>query len=160
MIEKTLPKIDIFAGLAREQITELCGWLKPYQYAAGSEIFRENQLPNGLYILTNGTVGVMKSSAHGKFKLASIEAPDFFGEMGLLEGAERSAGVIAKTDVMVSLLPADLFIAKLQANNMTALRIALNVGRLVCRRLRDTNKKLANLTSSVATRRPHQMARR
>jgi len=154
MEEKYVPKIDVFAGLKREQVTELCGWLKPFQYAAGSEIFREGQLPNGLYILTSGTVGVMKTSLRGKFRLASIEAPDFFGEMGLLEGAERSAGIVAKTEVTVSLLPSDLFISKLQANNLTALRIALNVGRLVCRRLRDSNKKLAGQISSASIRRP------
>ncbi len=154
MLERTLPQIDIFQGLRPEQITELCGWLKPFDYAAGQQIFAEGQLPNGLYILSNGTVGVVKSSLRGKFKLASVEAPSFFGEMGLLENAERSAGIVAKTNVSVSLLPADLFVSKLNANNLTALRIAVNVGRLVSRRLRDMNKKMATMSASVASRRP------
>jgi len=154
MLERTLPKIDVFQGLRPEQITELCGWLRPFEYAAGQQIFSEGQLPNGLYILSNGTVGVMKSSMRGKFRLASLDAPSFFGEMGLLENAERSAGIVAKTNVSVSLLPADLFISKLQANNLTALRIGINIGRLVSSRLREMNKKMAAMSASVATRRP------
>lgn len=150
LLERAVPKIDIFSGLTRDQITELCGWIKPLTYPAGSEIFREGQVPNGLYILTTGVVGVTKVSLRGKFGLASIEAPSYFGEMGLLDGTERSAGVVAKTEIEVSLLPFDLFSRKLQANNITAFRIAVNVGRIVSQRLRDTNKKLAVKTASVA----------
>lgn len=151
MLTQTSAKqIDIFAGLTRDQITEICGWLKPLHYPANSEIFREGQLPDGLYILSRGTVGVMKASTRGKFRLANIEAPSYFGEMGLLEGAERSAGVVCRTDVDVMLLPFDLFSQKLRNNNLAALKIALNFGRIVCQRLRGTNTQLAVKTATVA----------
>ena len=91
LTQTSVKKIDIFAGLTRDQITEICGWLKPMHFPANSEIFREGQLPNGLYILSKGTVGVMKASTRGKFRLANIEAPSYFGEMGLLDDQPRPA---------------------------------------------------------------------
>ncbi len=154
MIQKNtpIPKINIFQNLTKNNIAELRTWLQPRQFPAGLEIFREAQLPIGLYILTRGEVGVLKSSPEGRVRLANLEAPCFFGEMALLEGAERSASVKALTDVSSFLLPTDIFVSKLNGDNVTALKIAVNVGRLVCRRLRDQNKKVATFAANNAAR--------
>ncbi len=154
MIQKStpIPKIDIFQGLDKGNISELRTWLQPRQFPEGLEIFREGQLPIGLFILTRGTVGVLKSSTEGRVRLANLEAPCFFGEMALLEGAERSASVTAQSDVMCFLLPTELFLSKLNASNATAMKIAVNVGRLVCRRLRDQNKRVATFAANNAAR--------
>ena len=146
----TLPKIDIFHGLTQANMSELHGWLQPRVYSAGVEIFHEGHLPTALYILTKGTAGVLSNSTEGRVRLANIEAPCFFGEMALLEGGDRSATIIAQTELAAYILPADLFSAKLADNNLTALKIALNIGRLVCSRLRNQNKKVTMFISNVA----------
>jgi CRP/FNR family cyclic AMP-dependent transcriptional regulator len=153
MIENTVAKIDIFKDLNKWQIDELMSWMQRKEYGAGEEIFSEGQLPDGLYLLCQGRVAVSKSSSAGKMRLADIEAPSFFGEMGLLNSAERSAGIKAVNRVLCGLLASDLFEAKLKAHNLTAHMIALNIGRLVSARLRDTNKKLATQTAIMAKRR-------
>lgn len=150
LFENAAPRIDLFATLTRPEIVEVCGWIKPLRYAANTEIFHEGQHSNGLYILTDGIVSVKKLSPRGRFVLADVEAPNYFGEMGLLDGTDRCASVITKTDVDVSLLPFELFAKKLHESNVPALRIALNVGRIVCQRLRSTNTKLAVKTATVA----------
>lgn len=149
-LQRAASGIDLFTNLSREEITELCGWIKPLLFPANYEIFKEGQVPEGLYILTSGTVAVNKISPRGKFRLAMIDAPNYFGEMGLLDGTERCASCVTKTDVEVALLPFPLFSKKLHESNLTALRIALNVGRIVCARLRSTNTSLAVKTASVA----------
>jgi CRP/FNR family transcriptional regulator, cyclic AMP receptor protein len=153
-VEKAVKKVDVFKGLDKFQIAELNSWLQRRDYGAGTEIFKEGQLPDGLYVLCSGVVSVVKASSYGKFKLAEVDAPSFFGEMGLLNAAERSAAIRAQTQVVVGLLPSHLFESKLAANNLTALRIALNIGRMLSARLRDTNKKLASQTAIMAKRRP------
>lgn len=141
-VAKVFNKIDVFKGLSRDQLIELNTWLLRREFPAGVMVFREGQLPNGLYVLAQGTVAAVKSTGYRKLILATLEAPDFFGEMGLLNGAERSAGIRAETDVVVGLLPTDLFESKLEADNLTAFRIALNIGRLVSQRLRMMNKRV------------------
>jgi CRP/FNR family cyclic AMP-dependent transcriptional regulator len=154
MMENVVNKVDVFKGLNKWQVDELMSWMQRMEFGANEEIFAEGQLPDGLYLLCQGRVSVNKASSAGKMRLADIEAPSFFGEMGLLNGAERSAGVKAVNRVLCGLLPTDLFEAKLAAHNLTAHMIALNIGRLVCQRLRDTNKKLATQTAIMAKRRP------
>jgi len=154
MMENAVSRIDVFKGLNKWQVDELMSWLQRYEYAPGEEIFREGQTPDGLYLLCQGKVSVNKASSYGKMRLTELEAPTFFGEMGLLNGAERSAAIKASTRVLCGLLPTNVFEAKLQAHNLTAHMIALNIGRLVCARLRDTNKKLASNTAIMARRRP------
>ena len=86
----------------------------------------------------------MKTSSIRNVKLTEINAPSFFGEIGLLNNQARTAGIRAVTNVMVGYLPGKLFTNKLADNNLTALRISLNIGRTVCKRLCATTELLAN----------------
>jgi CRP-like cAMP-binding protein len=154
MFEQAVKEIEIFKGLTPKQVNELFSWLQRREYAAGTVIFKENRLPNGLYVLVGGTVSVLKETGSGRLKLTEIEAPSFFGEMGLLNGKQRTAAVRAQTNVISGLLATELFVRKLEENNLTALRIALNVGRLLAKRLGDTSNKLTTQTALIARHMP------
>jgi CRP-like cAMP-binding protein len=150
-IEKTVEKIEIFKDLNPDQLNELYVWLERRDYAAGAEIIQEGRLANGVYILTGGTVSVVKTSSVRHVKLTEIKAPSFFGEIGLLNNQARTAGVRAVNSVIVGYLPGKLFSNKLAENNLTALRISLNIGRIVCKRLCDTSEMLANTAILAAS---------
>jgi hypothetical protein len=47
-----------------------------------------------------------------------------------------------------------LFAAKLRSDNLTALRIGINLGRILSDRLSETNVKLAKKSAVMAKRRP------
>jgi CRP-like cAMP-binding protein len=153
MLEKVVEKIELFKDLDQAQLNELYTWLERRDYTAGAEIIREGRLACGMYILTGGTVSVVKTSSVRKVKLTEINAPSFFGEMGLLNNEARTAGVRAVSNVMVGYLPGKLFSNKLAENNLTALRISLNIGRTVCKRLGTTSELLAN-TAIIAASHP------
>jgi len=121
---KDLEKFEIFKGLSQAQVDELYVWLQRRDFHAGDHIFEEGQQTNGLYLLTGGTVSVVKKSTYGKVKLTEIKAPSFFGEMGLLAGGLRTAGVRAVTPVVAGFLPCEVFERKLADSNMTAARRA------------------------------------
>jgi putative ABC transport system ATP-binding protein len=147
---KDLEKFEIFKGLSQSQVDELYVWLQRRDFHAGDHIFEEGQQTNGLYLLTGGTVSVVKKSTYGKVKLTEIKAPSFFGEMGLLAGGLRTAGVRAVTPVVAGFLPCEVFERKLADSNMTALRIGVNIGRILCLRLGDTSGLLATQTALIA----------
>ncbi len=154
MYEEAVKQVEIFKDLSALQLKELYSWLERRDFPEGTMIFKEGQLPNGLYLLTEGSVTVLKGSDYGKMKLSDIEAPSFFGEMGLLNGKQRSAGIRASSNVITGFLPADLFATKLRGDNLTALRIGINLGRILCSRLSDTSTKLAKKSAIMAKRRP------
>ena len=145
MLEKqTVHQIEVFKDLTSQQIDELYTWIEQRRYDPGAEIIKEGNQPNGLYLLTGGSVAVLKHNTAGKIKLTEIAAPSFFGEVGLLIGGARSAGIRAESKVVVGYIPKVLFDQKLAANNITALRISLNIGRILCHRLTNTSDMLAN----------------
>ena len=154
MYEEAVKQVEIFKELTAAQLKELYSWLERRDFGPGTLIFKEGQLTNGLYLLTEGSVTVLKGSDYGSMKLSEIHAPSFFGEMGLLSAKQRSAGIRAVTPVVTGFLPSDLFAAKLHANNVTALRIGINLGRILCSRLSDTNTKLVRKAAIMAKRRP------
>lgn len=97
----------------------------------------------------SGSVNIVKGSEFGKVRLAEIHAPNFFGEIGLLGQQCRSAAVRASGSVGVGRLTGGLFNSLIHANNVTALRIALNLSRILARRLSDTTESLATNTALI-----------
>jgi len=151
MVGSVLQEIPVFDGLDRRQIDELSSWLQRKEYGPAELILKEGGPPDGLYVLAKGAVEVLKDASTGALVIAELEAPSVFGEMGLLNvEAERSAGVRAKTKVIAGFLPSALFNSKLAENNLAALRIALNLGRISSQRLRATTRRLAAMSEEFA----------
>ena len=66
-------------------------------------IARQGEPADSLFILARGRVGVFDDSAGGtgaRDRLATLEAPNVFGEMGLLTGQARGATVVAEDEVL------------------------------------------------------------
>ena len=66
-------------------------------------ITRQGEAADSLFILAHGRVVVYDDSAGGtgaRDHLATLEAPSYFGEMGLLTGQARGATVIAEGEVL------------------------------------------------------------
>jgi CRP-like cAMP-binding protein len=146
MVVEALPELPVFSGLTPEQIEELSGWLVRLEFGPGQEIFAERSPPDGLYIVARGRVDVIRNATTGLCRVAELEGPCVFGEMGFLNGEAHSAGIRAQTHVTAGMLPREHYEEKLRENNLTALRIALNLGRVACSRLRATTDKLLRLS--------------
>jgi CRP-like cAMP-binding protein len=68
---------------------------------SGEHIFDAGENADSLYLLAEGRVEIVRErGAGGRVKLATLEAPAYFGEMGLLLGQPRIATVVAKGDVL------------------------------------------------------------
>jgi CRP-like cAMP-binding protein len=137
-------RFAIFRELTSQQIDELFVWIHRRDYSPGEILIKEGRQAMGLFILIGGTVSVVKSSKFGKVKLTEISAPSILGEVGLLSGIPRTARVRAQTRVIAGYIPALLFKNKLAENNITALRLCLNMSRILCKRLSETSELLCS----------------
>lgn len=95
-----LTRVSILSPLTEEERLDLAGHLLHAPFAAGELILVQGTAVHHLYILTKGEAEVNVSVEGGPSRtVATLHAPDFFGEMGLLTGEPRKASVVALTDV-------------------------------------------------------------
>jgi small-conductance mechanosensitive channel len=93
--------VELFHSLTDEERASLVEHLEQVPYTAGETVTRQGAVAHWLYILCSGRVEIRRHLAEGDVAkaVAAIEAPGFFGEMGMLTGERRRADVVALTDV-------------------------------------------------------------
>ena len=97
---ETLAAMDLFASLTDDERASLARELTTSPYVAGDRVFEAGQPADSLYVLAEGKVEIIRERPRGgPVKLAVLEAPAYFGEMGLLLGQPRIATVVATNDV-------------------------------------------------------------
>lgn len=93
--------VELFHALTPDERSFVADHLRYSPFTAGETCTKQGATAHWLYVLTSGTVEIrrhIEASDMAK-AVATIEAPSFFGEMGLMTGEKRTADVIAMTDV-------------------------------------------------------------
>jgi CRP-like cAMP-binding protein len=98
---KTLRRVELFSQLNDAELRGLAERLRYSPFAKGNVITKQgDERSHWLYVIINGEAEVYVDLSNGKRRTVRILGRgNFFGEMGLLTGAPRSASVVAKTDV-------------------------------------------------------------
>jgi small-conductance mechanosensitive channel/CRP-like cAMP-binding protein len=91
-----LKGVSLFAEVTDKELRQLASHLRFAPFEAGDLISRQGAVANWLYILAEGEVEIWQDydSAHPRM-LGSLSSGSFFGEMGLMTGAPRTATVVA-----------------------------------------------------------------
>lgn len=95
---KSVRSFPLFKGLDAEKISEIAGVLKSQVLPAGVTIFEKGSFSDSMYFIVEGEVEVIVEP-----RPILLKKEAFFGEIGLLEVAPRSATVITtkKTNFLV-----------------------------------------------------------
>lgn len=97
---KTLRRIELFSQMTDDELKALAGRLKYTLFAKGDIISRQGAIAHWLYIIISGGAEVYLETPEGNKRVVNtLEEGNFFGEMGMMTGAPRSATVVARTDV-------------------------------------------------------------
>jgi CRP-like cAMP-binding protein len=122
---KTLKRVELFAQMTDVELSALAERLKYVQFAKGNMIARQGAVAHWLYIIINGEAEVFLEAAGGERRSVNVLGRgNFFGEMGMMTGAPRSASVIARTDMECYRLDKDAFAGIMQARPGLAEEIA------------------------------------
>jgi CRP/FNR family transcriptional regulator, cyclic AMP receptor protein len=137
-----LQRMPIFGALRQDTLQFVLEQARSKSVAAGDYFFREKDPADCVYVLEAGRAAVIKSWQDGEFLLRHVERGDCFGEMALMDFFPRSASVRAVADcTALALGPADLYRLFEHDAEQFAL-IQMNMGREVCRRLRESDEQL------------------
>jgi len=137
-----LKAVPLFASFPEDQLRMLTAVITRRSLPRSTTVMASGDPTDSLYIVLSGRLKVMMSDAEGKEVILSILGPgEFFGEMGLIDDAPRSASV-------VSIEPCEvLSIAKRDFKKCLAenFEMAQAVMRGLVRRLRDADRKIGSL---------------
>jgi CRP/FNR family cyclic AMP-dependent transcriptional regulator len=103
-------------------------------YKAGEVIFKEGDAARELFIIQSGEVEIRL----GNRALETLPQYSIFGEMALIDANPRSATAVAASDVKLVPVTEKQFLFLISNTP----HFALNVMRIMARRLRATNKNL------------------
>ncbi len=106
---KALAAVEFLKPLTPAELEVTAERLRFAPFAPGEPITKQGAVAHWLYILIDGTAQVRVNVDGAEKEVAQLSAPSFFGEMGLMTGAPRTATVIAVTEVECYRLDKDAF---------------------------------------------------
>jgi CRP/FNR family cyclic AMP-dependent transcriptional regulator len=137
-----LRSVPLFASFSEEPLRMLTTVVTRRSVTRGTIIMAAGDPTDSLYIVLSGRLKVMMSDADGKEVILTILGPgEFFGEMGLIDDAPRSASVIAIEPCELLVITRRDF-KKCLAENF---EMSMAVMRGLVRRLREADRKIGSL---------------
>jgi CRP/FNR family cyclic AMP-dependent transcriptional regulator len=145
-----LAKVPIFSELSKREIQKIVSIAHKRDYKEGEEIVRKGQPSAGMYVIMRGEVKVTRRSPEGiEVRLATMGEGDFFGDVGLLDNAPRTATITAITPSQVIGLFRPELLRLIEQEPKLASKILFKLAQIVAVRLRVTNEKLEKLVEEV-----------
>jgi CRP-like cAMP-binding protein len=140
-VEDTLAQIELFADLDKSDLSRLAKATLVREFNAGDVIVREGEAGVAFYIISKGTVEVVKAlGTAGEQVVGTLKQGTFFGEMALFDNQLRSASVRAATDCECLVLTKWDFNAEMSQNSS----IAIAMLGVLARRIRGMNEALTH----------------
>ena len=87
-------------GLVEEELASLAGIIKKQDFPLGETIFKASQEGHALYFIRSGEAKACMAAPDGElFTLRILKEGDVFGAMSFVDATQRSATIIAISDL-------------------------------------------------------------
>ncbi len=135
-----------FGGLSDASLDLLISMLVECCFEAGNTVVTEGEPGHSMFIVHSGKLVVSKLGNSGcAIRMADLAPGDFFGEMTLIEMQNRSATVVAEGPTVLYELSARNLYTYYKADIHAYVMVMQNINRELCRRLRRSDSRIAEL---------------
>ena len=128
-----LRRVPLFSDLERRELGELAQSLKERTFSAGETVAQEGQGAVGFFIIEDGEARV---SVRGEER-GRLGPGDYFGEIALIAETERTATIIAETELRCLGMTFWDFRPFVEANGTVAWKML----QALAKRLRDVEQR-------------------
>jgi len=140
---ESLRQIPLFAKVGDGDLRNMAQLLIERRFPKNKTIVEEGLPGDYMYVIREGRVKVTKLSGDGREKILELMGPgDFFGEMSLLDNAERSASVKTLCETRILALSRNDFLSELRRNP----DLAMAVIQELTRRVRQMDEQASSLS--------------
>ena len=136
--------VPLFASLDDEAASDLRNLLRVQQVPSDASLFRAGDEGDAMYLIESGRVRITITDEDKKeIVLAELAQGDFFGEMAIIDGKQRSAHATVTEEARLAVLSRNDFLAFIHDNP----KVALEMLSATFLRLRRTDKLLQQRVS-------------
>jgi len=143
-----LKYIPLFSELSEDDLKEITKLAVKQYYKKDNMILIEEEIGSTMFIILEGRVKISRISEEGREVILSILSEgDFFGEMSILDGQNRSANVVTLDDSKIMIVRREDFLQMLHDYP----QIAINLLKELAHRLRRSDSQIKSLSLQNAT---------
>src|SRR5437870_10480796 len=136
--------VPLFASLDDEAAANLRNLLRVDDVPSNTNLFRAGDKGDAMYLIERGRVQITITDEDKKqLVLAELAQGDFFGEMAIIDGKQRSADATVIEDARLAVLSREDFLRFINSHP----GVALEMLSAVFHRLRTTDKMLQQRVS-------------
>jgi CRP/FNR family transcriptional regulator, cyclic AMP receptor protein len=147
MTLEALRSVPLFSSLDDNAATELRSLLTSERVSGAKPLFKKGDSGDAMYLIESGRVLISLKDEDGKdVTLAELAQGDFFGEMALIDGRQRSADARVIEDAQLAVLSRKAFLTFVHSSP----DIALEMLAALSNRLRRTDELLRGRVSRNA----------
>ena len=147
MTLEALRSVPLFASLDDDAATELRRLLSDKKVPQNTRLFKQGDKGDAMYLIESGRVRIsIRDDEDQELTLAELAQGDFFGEMSIIDGRQRSADARVIEDAQFAILSRDVFLSFVRGNP----DVALEMLSALTDRLRRTDELLRSRVSRNA----------
>jgi len=147
MTLEALRSVPLFASLDDTAATELRSLLSDKKVPQNTRLFKQGDQGDAMYLIESGKVRIsIRDEDDHELTLAELAQGDFFGEMSIIDGRQRSADARVIEDAQFAVLSREAFLSFVR----TSPDVALEMLSALTDRLRRTDELLRSRVSRNA----------
>jgi uncharacterized membrane protein len=147
MTLEALRSVPLFASLDDSAAVHLRNLLSEHEVPSNTRLFNQGDQGNAMYLIERGRVRIsIRDDDKQELTLAELAQGDFFGEMSIIDGRQRSADANVIEDARLAILSRDSFLLFVRSNP----DVALEMLSALSDRLRRTDQLLRSRVSRNA----------
>jgi len=144
MTLEALRSVPLFASLDDDAARELRSLLSDKTVPQNTRLFRQGDKGDAMYLIERGRVRIsIRDDEEQEVILAELAQGDFFGEMSIIDGRQRSADAKVIEDAQLAILSREAFLSFVRSNP----DVALEMLSALTDRLRRTDELLRSRVS-------------
>lgn len=130
-----LAGVPLFDGLSVRHLRRIRDLAEPADYMAGASLVKQGTPGDSFFVILEGLAKVVV----GKRTINRLMPGDYFGEISLLDGGERTASVVSETPLKVLMIERKKFLRLLEDEGAIAVGLLEGMARAI----RRTDRSLA-----------------
>ncbi len=143
MLLEEFRQSDVFDGCADNEVREIIAACEVVRHLEGETVLSEDSEEFGLYMILSGEVEIhlpnVDSVPTEETLICTLGFGELFGEVSFFGEVNHRGVVLAKTDVRILWLRRESYEHLLQSESAAAVRLVLNISRLLAKRLHQTD---------------------